>query len=116
MLLILFPSGINLDALREGKINPQEMMKMSKKGKPIMLFIGVRGVPDRERTEQVSNLWAQSLQNAHLQVIGVRSSHCSVVSLYYSSFILQFLTARNFSLYLITGNFRGTKYSWLSSI
>lgn len=68
----LFPSGsINLDALREGKIDPQEMMKMSKKGKPIMLFIGIRGQPDRERTEQVSSLWAQSLQNAHLQVIGV---------------------------------------------
>ncbi len=33
-----------------------------------MLFVGIRGEPDRARTEEVSSLWAQSLQNGHIQV------------------------------------------------
>ena len=49
-------------------MDPQEMIKLTKKGKPVMLFTGVRGQPDRARTEEVSRFWAQSLQNAHIQV------------------------------------------------
>lgn len=61
--------GLNLNDLTGGNIDPQQMIKLSKKGKPVMIFIGVRGQPDRARTEKVSSLWAQSLQNAQLQVI-----------------------------------------------
>ena len=41
----------------------------SKKGKPVMIFVGVRGSPpDQSNTERVSSRWVQSLQNAHIQV------------------------------------------------
>lgn len=32
-----------------------------------MIFVGVRGTPDKVRTEEVSSRWMQSLQNAHIQ-------------------------------------------------
>lgn len=57
-----------MDALREGKLDPEKMMKLSKKGKPVMLFVGIRGEPDRRRTEEISSLWAQSLQNGQIPV------------------------------------------------
>lgn len=54
--------------LKDGKLDPQEVMKKSKKGKPVMVFVGVRGTPDHTRTEHVSARWMQSLQNAHIPV------------------------------------------------
>lgn len=41
---------------------------MSKKGKPVMVFVGVRGTPDQVYTEQVSSRWMQSLHNVHIQM------------------------------------------------
>lgn len=54
--------------MKDGKIDPQTLLKQSKKGKPIMVFVGVRGQPDQTYTEQVSSRWMQSLQNAHITV------------------------------------------------
>lgn len=55
--------------VKDGKIDPENLLKQSKKGKPVMIFVGVRGAePDQTYTEQVSTRWMQSLQNAHIQV------------------------------------------------
>lgn len=54
--------------MKDGKIDPQDLLKQSKKGKPVMIFVGVRGTPDQTYTEQVSSRWMQSLQNAHIPV------------------------------------------------
>ena len=55
--------------MKDGKIDPEGLLKESKKGKPVMIFVGVRGAePDQAYTEQVSARWMQSLHNAHIQV------------------------------------------------
>lgn len=57
------------DMMEAGKLDPEELLKQSKKGKPVMLFVSVRSPsPDQAYTEQVSARWMQSLQNAHIQV------------------------------------------------
>ena len=62
------PAAGNYDSvLKDGNFDPQDLMKQSKKGKPVMIFVGVRGTPDKVRTEEVSSRWMQSLQNAHIQ-------------------------------------------------
>ena len=66
---ILFVVGSNIqDMMKDGKIDPEQLMRQSKKGKPVMIFVGVRGVPDQTHTEKTSARWMQSLQNAHIQV------------------------------------------------
>ena len=55
--------------LKRDNFDPQELIMLSKKGKPVMIFVGVRGeVPDRSHTDTVSSRWVQSLQNAHITV------------------------------------------------
>ncbi len=49
--------------------DPQDLMKKSKQGKPVMIFVGVAGSPpDQAQTDRVSARWVQSLQNAHISV------------------------------------------------
>ena len=57
-----------MEGLREGLIDPQDVVRLSKKGKPVMMFVGVKGDPTEQETQSLSNRWMQSLQNAHLQV------------------------------------------------
>ena len=52
----------------DGKVDPEKLLRQSKKGKPVMLFVGVQGNQDQAYTEKVSARWMQSLQNAHIQV------------------------------------------------
>ncbi len=47
--------------------DPQAMLKLSKKGKPLMLFVTVAGNPSQKETERVSSIWQQSLHNAQFQ-------------------------------------------------
>lgn len=54
--------------MKDGKVDPESLLKSSKKGKPVMVFVGVRGDLDQAYTERVSARWMQSLQNAHIQV------------------------------------------------
>lgn len=73
---LLHPTGnhcqlaVDTNGLNEAikGMDPQNILKLSKKGKPLMMFVGVRGTPDQAYTEQVSGRWMQSLQNAHLTV------------------------------------------------
>lgn len=46
--------------------NPENLLKVSKKGKTLMTFVAVSGNPTREETEQITSLWQSSLRNAHI--------------------------------------------------
>ena len=50
------------------KEDPMSLLKMSKKGKPLMMFANVAGNPSRRDTERITGLWQTSLHNAQLQV------------------------------------------------
>ncbi|XP_060069380.1 LDLR chaperone boca-like [Ylistrum balloti] len=45
--------------------NPEAMLKMSKKGKTLMMFATISGGPTQKETEQISQLWHTSLFNAN---------------------------------------------------
>ena len=46
----------------------EDILKASKKGQPLMIFVTVAGRPDKKKTDQVSLLWQTSLQNNNIQV------------------------------------------------
>lgn len=46
--------------------NPENVLKLSKKGKTLMTFVSIAGNPTREETERVTGLWQSSLQNSHI--------------------------------------------------
>ncbi|XP_017333591.1 LRP chaperone MESD [Ictalurus punctatus] len=47
---------------------PQDLLKMSKKGKTVMVFATVSGNPTEKETEDVTSLWQGSLFNANFDV------------------------------------------------
>ena len=49
-------------------VDPIGMMKLAKKGKPLMMFATVAGKPTQKETEQISAIWQQSLHNAQFQL------------------------------------------------
>ena len=62
------PGKLDIEGLQAGRITPEDLLKQSKKGQPMMMFAGVRGdPPDKARTERISSRWVASLMNAHLQ-------------------------------------------------
>ena len=48
--------------------NPESMMKMTKKGTTVMMFVRVNQYVDREETEQITSIWQTGLYNNHVQV------------------------------------------------
>ena len=50
------------------KGDPMALLKQSKKGKVVMLFVSVAGMPSRKDTEQITARWQTSLFNAQFQV------------------------------------------------
>jgi len=47
--------------------NPDELMKATKKGKTVMMFVRVTDFVDRDETEEISSLWQTGLYNNHVQ-------------------------------------------------
>ncbi|CAL1528141.1 unnamed protein product [Lymnaea stagnalis] len=47
--------------------DPEGVLKMSKKGRTLMMFATVSGKPTEEETEKISLLWHSSLFNAHVE-------------------------------------------------
>ncbi|XP_042561301.1 LRP chaperone MESD [Clupea harengus] len=47
---------------------PEELLKMSKKGKTLMVFASVSGDPTEKETEEISSLWQSSLFNANYDI------------------------------------------------
>ncbi|XP_016940587.3 LDLR chaperone boca [Drosophila suzukii] len=47
--------------------NPEELLKVSKKGRTLMTFVSVTGNPTRAEAEDITKLWQTSLWNNHIQ-------------------------------------------------
>ncbi|TRY90283.1 hypothetical protein DNTS_025664 [Danionella cerebrum] len=47
---------------------PEELLKMSKKGKTLMVFASVSGDPSEKETEEITSLWQGSLFNANYDI------------------------------------------------
>ncbi|ODN03034.1 LDLR chaperone MESD [Orchesella cincta] len=56
---------INFDNV--GNMNPDDIMKMTKKGKTVMMFINLSGSPQRHESEELTSLWQGALRNNHIQ-------------------------------------------------
>ncbi|XP_005989660.1 LRP chaperone MESD [Latimeria chalumnae] len=48
--------------------NPESILKMTKKGKTLMIFVTVSGNPTEKETEEITSLWQGSLFNANYDV------------------------------------------------
>lgn len=48
--------------------NPENILKMSKKGKMLMTFVTVKGSPTKQELEEITSLWQSSLMNNHINV------------------------------------------------
>lgn len=49
------------------KMTREEMMRMSKKGKTIMIFARLKGNPEKSETEKITIRWQQGLLNGNIQ-------------------------------------------------
>ncbi|XP_017078130.1 LDLR chaperone boca [Drosophila eugracilis] len=47
--------------------NPEDLLKVSKKGRTLMTFVSVTGKPTRKEAEDITKLWQTSLWNNHIQ-------------------------------------------------
>jgi len=61
------PSGGSFPFDKVGALTPDEIMKMTKKGKTVMMFVNLLGTPTRDECETLTSLWQGSLRNNHIQ-------------------------------------------------
>lgn len=47
--------------------NPENILKLSKKGQTLMVFVSVLDEIPRAQTEEITKLWQSSLWNNHIQ-------------------------------------------------
>ncbi|KAM6203085.1 LRP chaperone MESD [Rhynchocyon petersi] len=57
---------IDFSKLDPGK--PESILKMTKKGKTLMMFVTISGSPTEKETEEITSLWQGSLFNANYDV------------------------------------------------
>eukprot|EP00070_Physeter_catodon_P044991 XP_028351885.1 LRP chaperone MESD isoform X3 [Physeter catodon] len=57
---------IDFSQIDPGK--PESILKMTKKGKTLMMFVTVSGSPTEKETEEITSLWQGSLFNANYDV------------------------------------------------
>ncbi|XP_065150342.1 LRP chaperone MESD [Paramisgurnus dabryanus] len=60
------PPPIDFSKINPSK--PEELLKMSKKGKTLMVFASVSGNPTEKETEEITSLWQGSLFNANFDI------------------------------------------------
>ncbi|XP_045417370.1 LRP chaperone MESD isoform X2 [Lemur catta] len=60
------PAPVDFSKIDPGK--PESILKMTKKGKTLMMFVTVSGSPTEKETEEVTSLWQGSLFNANYDV------------------------------------------------
>ncbi|CAN7985594.1 unnamed protein product, partial [Ixodes hexagonus] len=60
------PPKIDLSKLDPS--NPENILKMSKKGKMLMTFVSVTGNPTKQEMEDITSIWQTSLMNNHISV------------------------------------------------
>ncbi|KAL8563907.1 hypothetical protein ACOMHN_049563 [Nucella lapillus] len=56
-----------MDMSKMDPSKPEEFLKMSKKGRTLMMFATVAGSPTEAETEKISSLWHSSLFNANIE-------------------------------------------------
>lgn len=56
---------INFDPSNIG--DPEELLKLSKKGRTLMMFVQVKDELSSSEAEEVTKLWQSSLYNSHIQ-------------------------------------------------
>ena len=61
-------AGIDMQKVFAAGGNKEDIMKISKKGQPLMMFVNVAGNPTKSQTETVSSFWQTSLRNNNIQV------------------------------------------------
>lgn len=70
MLLFQLPEymrpPVPLDLSQADMKDPENLLKVSKKGKTLMTFVAVSGNPERREAEDVTSLWQTSLRNNHI--------------------------------------------------
>lgn len=47
--------------------DPEKLLKMTKKGQTVMMFVRVNGEPSEKETTDITNVWQQALWNNHIQ-------------------------------------------------
>ncbi|XP_068457663.1 LRP chaperone MESD [Clinocottus analis] len=57
-----------IDFAKVDPSKPEELLKMSKKGKTLMVFATVSGDPTEKETEEITGLWQGSLFNANFDI------------------------------------------------
>ena len=73
ILLYLYVHGITIlfivycTVLQVDMSNPENLLKLTKKGRTLMAFVSVGSNPTRDETEQLTKLWQGSLWNNHIQ-------------------------------------------------
>uniref|UniRef100_A0A3P8N6X8 LRP chaperone MESD n=1 Tax=Astatotilapia calliptera TaxID=8154 RepID=A0A3P8N6X8_ASTCA len=60
------PPPIDFSKVNPSK--PEELLKMSKKGRTLMVFATVSGDPTEKETEEITGLWQGSLFNANFDI------------------------------------------------
>ncbi|XP_064373335.1 LRP chaperone MESD [Dromaius novaehollandiae] len=60
------PAPIDFSKIDPGK--PESILKLTKKGKTLMMFVTVSGDPTEKETEEITSLWQGSLFNANYDV------------------------------------------------
>ncbi|XP_053934070.1 LRP chaperone MESD [Cuculus canorus] len=60
------PAPIDFSKIDPGK--PESILKLTKKGKTLMMFVTVSGNPTEKDTEEITSLWQGSLFNANYDV------------------------------------------------
>ena len=73
------PPGGGFDP-QQFKNDPMALLKASKKGKVIMMFVSVAGNPSKKETEQITARWQTSLFNAQFQIERYYTTHEYVLS------------------------------------
>ena len=61
-------AGIDMQKVFAAGANKEDIMKISKKGQPLMMFVNVAGNPTKSQTETVSAFWQTSLRNNNIQI------------------------------------------------
>jgi len=63
---------INIDKLRKEAHGPEDLLRLSKKGQSVMLFVSVtdgsNDKPPRSFTDRYAQLWTSNLHNNHIEV------------------------------------------------
>ncbi|KAH7696381.1 LDLR chaperone boca-like protein [Aphelenchoides avenae] len=63
--------NVDFEEIRQKAKSPEDMLKMSKKGQPVMMFVNVvdpssTGKPTRSFTDKLSERWQSNLYNNHI--------------------------------------------------